>query len=66
MLLWEGEWGGGMERLPAISALTGKSFRIQLQNQNEKKKKVFNEEFIRVQIYSFCIHVPLRGRFICS
>ena len=49
MLLWEVEWGGGMERFPAISALTGKSFRIQLQNQNEKKK-VFNEEFIRVQI----------------
>ena len=48
MLLWEVEWGGGMERFSPIFTLPGKTFRIQLQKQNEKKKKVFNDEFIRV------------------
>ena len=40
-------------------------FKNAVKKQNEKKK-VFNEEFIKVQIYSVCIHVPLKGRFICS
>ena len=65
MLLWEGEWSGGMERFPPISTLPGQTLRMQLRNKM-KKKKVFNEEFIKVQIYSVCIHVPLKGRFICS
>ena len=48
-----------MERFPPISTLPGKTFRIQLQEQHEKIK-VFNEEFIRVQIW--CLYTSATER----